>query len=217
MGTGAPAPIVAGRAASETGLHYNYFRNYDAVTGRYVESDPIGLFGGINTYGYAMSNPLNLSDPSGLFVAPAAPVVANPAGVVVCVVACPVLAYAWYQHNAAEVLDVLQWALRTTPVPDPKIIPFPRPPPPPPPDDCPPDRGPICETLYRELMEERTELLGDLALAARRRGRMTPTVGEFQMDTVRLIRQVNGAIEEYNLHCPKKIPTIPLGPQGLVR
>jgi len=50
-----------------TQLSYNYYRDYNPRTGRYIESDPIGLAGGINTYGYANQNPLSYIDPDGRF------------------------------------------------------------------------------------------------------------------------------------------------------
>jgi RHS repeat-associated protein len=49
-----------------SGLYYNYFRDYDPATGRYTQVDPIGLAGGISTFGYVGGNPLGLKDPKGL-------------------------------------------------------------------------------------------------------------------------------------------------------
>ena len=58
------------RYHSETGLHYNLNRDYDPETGRYIQSDPIGISGGINTFLYANNNPIMNTDPTGLVVEP---------------------------------------------------------------------------------------------------------------------------------------------------
>jgi len=75
FGEGAPA-AAAGFAHNlrfpgqifdpETGLCNNGFRDYSPALGRYVESDPIGLAGGVNTYAYAGNNPVSFADPFGL-------------------------------------------------------------------------------------------------------------------------------------------------------
>ncbi|WP_431113404.1 RHS repeat-associated core domain-containing protein [Variovorax paradoxus] len=54
-------------ADEESGLFYNYFRSYDARTGRYSQPDPIGLDGGWNRFGYVGGNPLSYVDPLGLW------------------------------------------------------------------------------------------------------------------------------------------------------
>lgn len=51
---------------SESSLWHNGFRDYEPTLGRYIQSDPIGLIGGVNTYGYVGSNPLNQVDILGL-------------------------------------------------------------------------------------------------------------------------------------------------------
>jgi RHS repeat-associated protein len=61
---------------AETGLNYNYQRDYDPQVGRYVESDPIGLHGGsFSTYSYGGGNPISDVDPKGEAIEAVVPIV----------------------------------------------------------------------------------------------------------------------------------------------
>jgi len=61
-----PLRLPGQRYDKETALHYNYFRDYDPGLGRYAESDPIGLRGGVNTYAYVSNSPIIYVDVDGL-------------------------------------------------------------------------------------------------------------------------------------------------------
>jgi RHS repeat-associated protein len=57
-----PGQLFDGQA----GLHQNHFRDFDPAVGGYVESDRIGLRGGVNTYAYAEGDPIGNYDFKGL-------------------------------------------------------------------------------------------------------------------------------------------------------
>ena len=106
----------------ETGLFYNYFRDYDPATGRYIESDPIGLRGGINTYGYVGGNPFNFIDPRGLnFAAAEAGAIS---GTFICGPACGVIgSITGFGAGAWVTNEFWDWYLNESTEPEPESCP----------------------------------------------------------------------------------------------
>ncbi|MEP3049862.1 MAG: RHS repeat-associated core domain-containing protein [Erythrobacter sp.] len=58
-------PGFPGQSQVLSDLYYNFHRDYDPVTGRYIQADPIGLLGDVNPYLYAGADPINMIDPTG--------------------------------------------------------------------------------------------------------------------------------------------------------
>jgi hypothetical protein len=58
---------------THTAKYYNYFRDYSPDTGRYLQPEPLGVFGDINLYRYARTNPLGYIDPDGAQAIPVPP------------------------------------------------------------------------------------------------------------------------------------------------
>jgi RHS repeat-associated protein len=68
---------------AETGLNYNYIRDYNFVIGKYIEADPVGLRGGINLYVYTSDNPIRFFDRFGLLLGGNNATIGNPPGSVI--------------------------------------------------------------------------------------------------------------------------------------
>jgi len=171
----------------------------------YVESDPIGISGGVNTFAYALADPARKVDPSGLYVAAPVPVgIANPVGVAICVFACPAVAYELYELNATQVQNILDQLTRTPDSAASNVIPFPSKKPK-------SDTGNSCPTGGGDGG-------GCAARAAQleaiKANALTTTMKPHLMGQYRVAAAaINQQIKQHNDRCPQhQVAPLPLGP-----
>lgn len=89
-------------------LYYNRARDYDPLTGRYIQADTIGLAGDVNPYLYANADPVNMIDPRGEWAWAIIPLIVGGGN----------LAYQLYENggswNCVDPLEVAEWTLMGT-------------------------------------------------------------------------------------------------------
>ena len=193
---------------SETVLHYNYYRYYDPATGRYITADPIGLQGGVNTYGYVGANALIYADPYGLFQRPAP-------GTQIMSPIAPATAPGTALERALGLLGRTAGGLGLllTPttlgdgtLPD-NVIPFPGRSTTPPNQCGPEDNSPEdpCERARKTLQGNRDSMMRNLS--------NDPIIRNRQL--IGFARAFNPVVEEHNRVCPgHRVEPIPLGPNS---
>jgi len=89
----------------ETGTRFNYFRDYDPNSGRYVQSDPVGLESGVNTYTYSLASPHRFIDPKGTSIVlplPPFPLPIPPIPVLIPIIVIVGAAYFYYRLQCEE-------------------------------------------------------------------------------------------------------------------